>query len=125
MGMITKLFRGVLRSKPSAREQALLRERIQRLLDKWQPKLGVQVHHWNLRDMKKYWGSTNPQTREITFDSKLSGVTAPYLEITVVHELVHLLEPGHTPRFYALMDKHVPNWRRLHEQYAGPMTVNS
>ena len=28
-----------------------------------------------------------------------------------MHELVHLHEPSHNRRFYALMDKYLPTWR--------------
>ena len=29
----------------------------------------------------------------------------------MVHEMVHLLERSHGPRFVALMDQHLPKWR--------------
>lgn len=34
------------------------------------------------------------------------------LEYIVVHELVHLLEPTHNPRFRTLMDLHLPAWQQ-------------
>lgn len=102
-----------------------LREEIQELIFEWQPKLGVHVDQWNLRDMKMYWGSTNPATRKITFDSKLADMSPAFLKVTVVHELVHLRVPGHTDEFYALMDQHVPGWRKLHDEHAGRMTPKS
>ena len=33
------------------------------------------------------------------------------LEHTIVHELTHLLETNHTPRFYTLLGKYYPNYR--------------
>ncbi len=33
------------------------------------------------------------------------------LEYVVVHELCHLLERGHGPRFQALMDHFMPDWK--------------
>lgn len=33
------------------------------------------------------------------------------LEYVVVHELCHLLERGHGPRFHALMDTFMPDWK--------------
>ena len=33
------------------------------------------------------------------------------LEYVVVHELAHLREPNHGPRFHALLDAALPNWR--------------
>lgn len=108
-----------------AESRTRLRGRIQALIDEWEPKLGVRVGNWHLRDMKLYWGSTNPSTRAITFDSKLADMSPTFLKVTVVHELVHLRVPGHTDEFYRLMDKHVPGWRRQHAQHAGRMTPKS
>lgn len=33
------------------------------------------------------------------------------LEFVVVHEMIHLIEPTHTERFFALMNEHYPSWR--------------
>jgi predicted metal-dependent hydrolase len=33
-----------------------------------------------------------------------------------VHELVHLIERGHGPRFKALMDRFLPGWRVLRRE---------
>ena len=33
------------------------------------------------------------------------------LEYVIVHEMVHLLEPTHSERFIAILQKHYPTWR--------------
>ena len=33
------------------------------------------------------------------------------LEYVVVHEMLHLVEPTHSERFVALLDRHFPTWR--------------
>jgi hypothetical protein len=33
------------------------------------------------------------------------------LEYVIVHEMVHLLEPVHSERFIALLERHYPTWR--------------
>lgn len=37
------------------------------------------------------------------------------VEHVVVHELAHLIEPNHGPRFYRVMDRHFPRWREARE----------
>jgi predicted metal-dependent hydrolase len=106
-----------------AREQ--LRARIQRLINKWGPRLGVHPKEWDIKSMKTYWASTDSANCRLTFNLKLAEMSPAFLEVTVVHELVHCLTDGHDRRFYELMDRHVPNWRRLHEKYAEPLTLNS
>lgn len=102
-----------------------LRIRIQRLLDKWMPRLGVDVHEWQIKDMKTYWASVNEATGHLTFNLKLAEMSPAFLETTVVHELVHFLTDGHDQKFFDLMDRHVPNWRRLHARYSEPLTQHS
>lgn len=38
------------------------------------------------------------------------------LEYTVVHEMVHLLEPTHNARFVAMMDRLMPHWQVYRKQ---------
>jgi predicted metal-dependent hydrolase len=33
------------------------------------------------------------------------------LEYVIVHEMAHLLEPTHSDRFLAILEKHYPSWR--------------
>lgn len=37
------------------------------------------------------------------------------LEYVMVHELIHLLEPSHGPRFQFLMDQYLPEWKKYGE----------
>jgi len=104
-----------------AKEREQLRRRIQRLLDKWQPILGVTIDDWELRKMTNYWGSSNNTTGHIIFNSELAKLPPRYVEYLVVHELVHHLTDGHDTRFYALMDQHLPGWRRMQARIEEPL----
>ena len=50
----------------------------------------------------KRWGSCTLATREIRISSRLRVAPAWVLDAVIVHELAHLLEPGHTARFREL-----------------------
>jgi predicted metal-dependent hydrolase len=50
----------------------------------------------------KRWGSCTLGTREIRISSRLRVAPTWVLDAVIVHELAHLLEPGHTARFRAL-----------------------
>jgi len=47
---------------------------------------------------------------------ELAKKQPPCLEYVVVHEMVHLLERHHSPRFQDLMDRFMPNWKQHREQ---------
>jgi hypothetical protein len=51
---------------------------------------------------RKRWGSCTLLTREIRISDRLRAAPTWVLDAVVVHELAHLLEPHHTPRFREL-----------------------
>ncbi len=66
--------------------------------------------------MKTKWGSCNPTSRAIRLNTDLAKKPPECLEYIVVHELAHLIEPSHGPRFVSVMDFFMPNWRNLRER---------
>ena len=76
-----------------------------------QPRMGVQVQAFGVKQMKTRWGSCNPRARRIWLNLELARAPSECLEYVVVHEMVHLLERRHNPRFHALLDRFLPGWR--------------
>lgn len=81
------------------------------LLAKWQPLMGVTVNRFFVQRMKTKWGSCNSTARHIRLNTELTKKPPECLEYIVVHELAHLIEPTHTPRFIAVMDHFMPKWQ--------------
>jgi len=93
-----------------------VREAVPALLAKWEPLLKVKAQRVFVQRMKTKWGSCTPQAGYIRLNTDLAKKPIECLEYIVVHELVHLLEPTHNPRFVALMDMHLPHWQQLRKQ---------
>jgi predicted metal-dependent hydrolase len=91
--------------------KSLLHDAAPELIRKWEPKLGVKVDGYFLQRMKTKWGSCNHRARHIRLNTELVKKPKDLLEYVIVHEMVHLLEPTHSERFLALLDKHYPSWR--------------
>lgn len=89
-----------------------LKQRIPVLIDKWQPIIGKQVADWGVKRMKTRWGTCNISQRRIWLNLELAKKPRECLEFVVVHEMVHLLERYHNARFYAYMNRFLPDWRR-------------
>jgi len=88
-----------------------LKEALPEMLEKWLPRIGVELDAFHVQRMKTKWGSCSPQRKAIRLNTELAKKPKPCLEYLVVHELVHLIEATHNQRFIALMDHHLPNWR--------------
>lgn len=93
-----------------------LKKEIPPLIEKWEPKLGVQVAEWGIRRMKTRWGTCNIPARRIWINLELAKKPYLCLEYIVVHEMMHLLERNHTKRFTQLMDQFLPLWRQYREE---------
>lgn len=49
------------------------------------------------------WGSCTPNDETIRLSSRLQDMPSYVIDYVLVHELAHLLVPGHGPRFWALV----------------------
>lgn len=83
------------------------------LIAKWEPIMGVKAGKIAYRNMTSRWGSCQPSTGRICINVRLALYPPECLEYVVVHELCHLLECGHGPRFHALMDAFLPDWKAI------------
>lgn len=82
------------------------------LIAAWEPIMGVRAGKVAYRNMTSRWGSCQPSTGRICINVRLALYPPECLEYVVVHELCHLLERGHGPRFHQLMDAFMPDWKQ-------------
>ena len=91
--------------------KSLLHEVVPALIKKWESKLCVRVKSYFLQRMKTKWGGCNHRVGHIRLNTELVKKPKDLLEYVIVHEMAHLLEPKHSERFTAILDKHYPTWR--------------
>lgn len=96
-----------------------LKRQLQRLIDKWEPVMGVKSAGFTIKKMKTRWGSCNVKSHHLNFNLLLAKVPPECAEYVVVHELTHLLEPSHNARFWSLMEYYLPESKKLRKQLAG------
>ena len=80
-------------------------------INKYEKIMGVHAEQLRIKKMKTRWGTCNIEAKRIWINYELIKYPIECLEHIVVHELTHLLETNHTPRFYALLGKYYPKFR--------------
>ena len=56
--------------------------------------------------MRTRWGSATPADGTIRINERLRDTPSWVIDYVLVHELAHLVEPGHTPAFWALVRRY-------------------
>ena len=68
-----------------------------------------------IRQMKTRWGSCNPYKSYINLNIELIKKPRACIEYVVFHELVHLLYPDHSKKFYDYLTLYMPDWQKRKE----------
>lgn len=97
---VDELVGRVAKAREIADKEPDLHARARRLADEYGLPRPVSIR-W-VGNQQKRWGSCSPSTGEIRISSRLRRVPAYVLDSVIVHELAHLVEAGHGPRFRAL-----------------------
>jgi len=95
--------------------RAQLKKAVPLLIAKWEPLMGVKAERFFVQKMKTKWGSCNPESKSIRLNTDLAKKPPDCLAYIALHEMAHLLVPGHGDRFTALMDRYLPNWRQVRQ----------
>lgn len=96
--------------------RAVVQACVPALVAAWEPIMGVKAGQLAYRNMTSRWGSCQPSTGRICINVRLALYPPECLEYVVVHELCHLLERGHGPRFHQLMDRFMPDWKQRRDK---------
>tara|TARA_R110001583_G_scaffold141890_2_gene294152 strand:+ start:1173 stop:1943 length:771 start_codon:yes stop_codon:yes gene_type:complete len=93
------------------------REVFQRRLDRMVEKLPwtKATPPWRIMDMQTQWGSCTPEGA-VLLNPHLVKAPTKAIDYVILHELCHLEEHNHSPRFYGLLDRFMPEWRGVKDR---------
>jgi predicted metal-dependent hydrolase len=100
--MLARLERSEKRRRPS---DAALMRRAKELNAKYLDGAATPGTVRWVDNQNSRWGSCTPDDRAIRLSRRLEGMPSWVIDYVLVHELAHLLELGHTPRFWRLVDR--------------------
>lgn len=76
----------------------------------WSEQMGVAPAGFRVTAARKRYGSCGA-TNRLCFSCFLMNCPEEAVELVVVHELCHIREKNHGPRFYALLERFLPDWK--------------
>ncbi len=84
-------------------------------LEKHNAHYGFTYNRISIRNQHTRWGSCS-RTGNLSFNYKIALLPAHMVDYIIVHELCHLKELNHSPRFWALVARAVPNYKAIRRE---------
>lgn len=83
------------------------------MIDHWCKIMNLGPDTITYRYMKTRWGVCNRSRKKITLNIMLLMFSEDIIEYVVVHELCHFFEMNHSPRYWAHVEKYLPNYKQI------------
>lgn len=106
--------RGTTETAPRRLRDWLVKEAasdLDAIVHRYAQRLGLRPKRLSLRDQSSRWGSCS-STGVLSFSWRLILAPPHVLEYVAVHEVAHLAEMNHGPRFWALVKRAMPTFER-------------
>jgi predicted metal-dependent hydrolase len=73
---------------------------------------GLRYKRTFVKRPRTRWASCS-RHRSISLNAKLLFLAPEFVDYVIIHELCHLVEMNHSKRFWQLVERHCPSYRRL------------
>jgi predicted metal-dependent hydrolase len=92
--------------------------RLKEKTERFSKVIGVNPKSVAIKNYKSRWGSCS-SNGELTYNWRI--ILAPHriVDYVVVHELCHLLEHNHSPKYWRHVEHYVPNWKECRNWLKG------
>ena len=100
-------------------------QRYRERLEFYAPRVGVTYGRVTIREQRSRWGSCSSRNN-LNFNWKLIMAPPGVLDYVVIHELCHLHEFNHSPRFWALVEAQMPEyeaWKKWLKEHGEELGV--
>ncbi len=84
-------------------------------VEHWAQVTGMSFNNLRVKDLKSKWGSCS-SLRNINLNWQLVLLSEHLIDYVIVHELMHLHEMNHSPRFWNWVGKYFPEYKRAKAQ---------
>ena len=101
--------------KNASAEWGVIHAHFAQRLNHFAPIVGVQWRKLGISSARTRWGSAKSDG-SIRLNQRLMQVHPSLLDYVVIHELSHLREMNHSPRFWAIVKSILPDYVRLRKE---------
>lgn len=84
---------------------------LRRRISEWESRIGAEAASIAVRDLGYRWGSCG-KNDTLYFHWATILLPPSIVEYVAVHELVHLIEPNHTPEFWLRLERAMPDYEQ-------------
>ena len=88
---------------------------IPELINRFAPLIGANPTDVRIGSAKRSWGSCTSAGR-VTFSWRLMMASPESIEYVVVHELAHLKQLNHSDKFWAVVARVLPDWKKRRKE---------
>ena len=79
-------------------------------MEKTRKMVGLAPEEYRIKKTKSVWGSCST-TRKITINQNLMMYSRKAIEYVVLHEVCHLKHMNHSKKFWAMVQKYMPDYK--------------
>jgi hypothetical protein len=82
----------------------------------YERKMKAPTNRLYIRSQKTRWASYSRKRRNIHFNIKLVALPKRIIEYIVIHELAHTLQRNHNKKFWFIVEKFCPDYRKREQE---------
>ena len=105
-------------AEEEARLRALAREALPRRVVHFAALMGVEPAGVRITSARTRFGSCSGRN-SLCFSWRLMAYPPEAVDYVVVHELAHITVKNHSPAFYRVVERYLPDWRQRRELLKG------
>ena len=105
-------------AEEEARLRALAREALPRRVAHFAALMGVEPAGVRITSARTRFGSCSGRN-SLCFSWRLMAYPPEAVDYVVVHELAHITVKNHSPAFYRVVERYLPDWRQRRELLKG------
>ena len=88
-----------------------LKEIIEEAIEKYTKLLNIKINYYKLKKLSSAWGIYHRKENYISFNIDLIEKDIESIDYVVLHEICHIFYMDHQKKFWALVEKYMPDYK--------------